>query len=427
MRRFFVQKLPTWLLGTLLTACVGAAVASGFTLSGTIPSSSLAAFCVSGLSCAILTLLCYSRKTVRAGIACGAVLAALLVIYANEIQLLTKETEHSLFLFLLIFVLTSLLLQQLGRTRAGIVVLFLTGSCVIAGARFLEFPVPMWSCILFPAASGGMFLYRASALGRQNAQFGAGKRFAGQGLLAALAALLLAYSIFGAVIYPLRPPTQELRLITRLQSMELLQRLGVSSVKTVFDPTLTAQKDPERTEYDSPQLPPDPSEQTDNRSDVPEEQMPPEAIPAEAIQYKLGHLSPLWLLLLIPVLICAAYLGRLCYKRHWQKRLQALSPENAILQYYGFFLSRFRRMGLLRQSFHTLREYEAAFPQRLEDFSVEAATFSSLTEIYERILYGGQAATEEERERFQLFYEAFYRNARKQLGAPAYYLRVFQF
>jgi hypothetical protein len=339
-----------------------------------------------------------------------------------------NETENSLFLYLLLEIVGSLVTFFLCRSRLGTLVLLLVGTLLISGAAFLQFPTPAWCILVFSLSCGAMLLYRVYLWGTKQAVLGKirVRRYVRQLLLLVLCCGVLAGGIFYLVIRPLNPPTQELRLITQLQSMEILERLGVSSVKTVLDPTLSADVPPEDTEYDKETAQQETQEQ-EELLEAPETQPETEEAAAEAVNYDLSKKSLLWLLLLIPLGVILLFVGRVLYKRHWHKWVQALPGEEAVVQYYQGFQKRLGKIGLGRTEFHTLREYAEEIAYQMEAFQVGEITFAQLTGVYEAVIYGGAVPTEEELEQFGAFYGQFYKNLRREVGTVKYYLQVFRF
>ena len=317
----------------------------------------------------------------------------------------------------LVVLCVALVCLALTRTRVGTAALWLLGSIVCAGAHFLEFPVPLWSLLLFSFASLGMFLWRsARAAVRQSDTAAAGTASAAvQMAVFSILALALAAGLWYGVVHPLSPPTRELKLITELRRMELLQVLGVSRTEIILE------TDPEKLT----ELPPEAQQEGDTPGEAPEDgvddagtdtaQTPPQpAVPepvgeaeAEAIGYELPE-SRLWLLLaLLPLAAFGVLALRHLRRRRWERAVQALPPEEAAVNYYRFFLSRLARAGLRRSGSQTLREFGRLHEGRLEPLFPETGDFAALTEAYERAWYGGGAVTQEERARFERAYRFF--------------------
>lgn len=310
---------------------------------------------------------------------------------------------------------------------AALFLLFLLGNLLGAGAHFLQFPAPGWAYVLFLPACGGLYLYRAYGAAVRRAVLGrvrAGQQLS-QLLALTLAALLLAGAGYWALIRPLDPPTQELRLIQRLRSMELLQVLGVSSVKTVLDPSLSASAPPDRTEFGSPppETPPEPELPEVTPPSAPAETLEP-AEAASPVNYPARtHLSRLWLLCLIPAAIALAVGLRGWHWRHFRKRLGAMEHGEALLRGYPVLLKKLGRACLARSKTQTLTEFSTESAAALEAFP----GFQEATELYQRVLYGASPVSDEAYMEFDNLLTAFRRDLRRELGTIKYYLQAFRF
>jgi hypothetical protein len=428
MRQYLKYRAADFLLLSCIAASLVFSVCTGFLLEDGLSSSPPVVFLLTALLEGSFFLFAYQRSTRVLGVLVGIALVVMAMVYARAFHPMENETENSLFVYLLLEVLVSLIAFFLCRSRLGTLVLLLVGSLLISGAAFLQFPTPMWCMLVFPLSCGGMLLYRVYLWGTRQAVLGKIRvgRYLRQMLLLVLCCGALAGGIFYLVIRPLNPPTQELRLITQLQSMELLERLGVSSVKTVLDPTLSADTPPERTEYDNETA----QQQEDQQQDLleaPETQPEQEEASAEAVNYDLSSRNLWWLLGLIPLAIVCVFVGRVLYKRHWHKQIQKLPREDTVVLYYHFFQKRFQKIGLGRTKFHTLREYAEETAYKMEAFQVEKVTFAQLTGVYEAVIYGGAVPTEDELGQFEAFYKQFYKNLRREIGTVKYYLQVFRF
>ena len=424
MRRYLYLHALDWVLCLLITMALAQTVCSGFELPGGLPGLSALMF-GSGLLLAVFVLLGYQRLLILLGSAAGLVLLVNGALFIRAYQPFRDETANGMFVFLLILFLTALLVYLLSRTRVGSIVLGLMGCVLCAGASFLEFPIPIWCLILHVFSASVLVLYRIYRASVEASDLGAGRlgAYSVQTILLCLTGLLMAAGLFLGVVRPLSPPTMELKLITVLKSMDMLEVLGVARTEIIFTEELVSDAEPEQTEYtNEPESPEDDSNAPDEEWTPPEE--PPEAAPSEAltIRYDFPKFNPLWLLLWFPLMIATSYGGRILWKRRWHSRLQALPREEAVLRYYRFFLSRLDRLGVKRTETHTLREFTADHAHQLQPFALDG-----LTEIYERVLYGGGSVSEAEYNLFEAAYAGFYRTLRRELGTPKYYLTAFRY
>lgn len=430
MGRYFKQKLADWLLCTAISVSLIPSICSGFVL--TDPwSRSIAVILV----CSLLLQLCFtllsrSKATIWLGIGIGGALAVAVFVWMRAAKPLSGGADNSLMIFALIQVLVPLLVYLLGRSRWGIAALFLTGTLICAGCHFLQYPAPDWCLYPFLGGTAALFFLRVYTVSVRKSELeqGGAHGYARQVLALCAVALAAAVGLYAAVIAPLQPPTRELKLISELRSMELLQVLGVSSTEIILDPDLTADVPLEELETDQdtpdeepeePQIPDEPEEPFSEAISSALEQA------ADAIRYDETVCSRLWLLLLIPAAVIAAYVLRYLDRRHWHRRVCALPPESAVVNYYHFFLSRLGRAGLKKQSGQTLREFASHITAQTEPFDACGVSFRSLTEIYEAVIYGRHAVSDGELRGFEQFYDAFYPALRRETGRLKYYLKAF--
>lgn len=440
MRSYLKHKLADTLLCIALTVSLVPTVCSGFALTGRWQQSLLAAALCSAVLQVVFTLLSRRRVTVRLGIAAGAVLAAAAFAYMRAVSPLSDEASNSAFIFALVQIVTALLVFLLSRTRLGVAVMFLVGNLICAGSHFLLFPAPAWCFYLFLAAVFVLFLHRVCTVSAAKAELGAVSvpKYLRQTALLLVVGFGAALGLYFGVVAPLAPPTQELKLITELRSMELLQVLGISGTEIILDPELTSEAPPEDTELGD--------ESGEEESDAPDglEETPSPKTPdtsktlgqqisntlqeaAEAIRYDGFVWSRLWLLLLIPLAIAAAYGLRVYRKKQWRKRVRALPREDAVANYYRFFLSRLGRAGIKKSPDSTLREFAENAGKQMEPFETGGVRFGALTAVYEQVLYGRHSVSDEEYTAFERFYDGFYPALRREVGTAKYYLKAFIF
>lgn len=427
MKQYLLDHLPDWLLGGLATLSLVLTVCSGFELAEGFYSRALPVLAISlGLGL-LFQLLSYHKWATGLGIAAGVLLFLEAMVLCRAVNPLQNEQESSLLIFWLTELVTALLVFLLSRSRAGSIGLFLLGNLLGAGAHFLQFPAPGWAYVLFLTACGGLYLYRAYGAAVRRAVLGrvrAGQQLS-QLLALTLAALLLAGAGYWALIRPLDPPTQDLRLIQRLRSMELLQVLGVSSVKTVLDPSLSASAPPDRTEFGSPppETPPEPELPEVTPPSAPEE-TPEPAEAASPVNYPpRTHLSRLWLLCLIPAAIALAFALRDWHWRRFRKRLCAMEHGEALLRGYPVLLKKLGRAGLVRNKTQTLTEFSAESAAALDAFP----GFQEATALYQQVLYGASPVSDAEYMEFDNLLTAFRRDLRRELGTIKYYFQAFRF
>jgi hypothetical protein len=429
VRKHFYGRGGEFLLALGCSVGLTAAIASGFELEDVWSGRGAVILLLSALVLALCDLAAYRRWLTGVAIALGLGGGVSVVVYCQSHHPLTEESANSTFLYLLITLLTALLTYLFSRSRLGSVALFLGSILLTAGASFLQFPVPLWSVILSPAAALGLYLCRSGRLGSGKAQVGmfSPRKSWVQSLALCLISLALAGGIYGGIIRPLNPPTQELKLVTVLRSMESLRVLGVSSTRTVLEEDLTSTASPEE------QLSTNQQEEN-QQEDTPTPTPTPENGQLEddtqtgltAVSYETNELDLRWLLLLlIPLGILAVCLLALWRRKHWQRKVEAMEPEQAVLAYYQHLLKKLARMGIRRPEGQTLRRFAQEQEEKIAPFRVGHHTFLWLTQQYEAVFYGGITPSPETLRGFRLVDQQLYPNLRKELGPVAYYLKGF--
>ena len=437
MRQYIKQRFGDWLLCLVIAASMTEAICSGFVLEEGAYCSAVMIFALSVAVQGLFQLISYRRRFVVIGITAGVLIAAAAVIIIKTTQPVPNEAASSRLIFTLIFSAASLLVFLLTRTRTGTVALFLLGTIICAGAYFLQFPIMLWSFLLFEIAVFALFFFRmytASLLKTDIGKVRTGAYMLQMGVVC-IAAFAIAGGIYIGVVSPMDPPTRELKLITRLQSMMLLEVLGVSDTKVIFDSELASQQTPDTTEFTSdtgdeqnesigdafPQI----ESQTDGK-DLPDYLSDVQQV-LDTVNYGFLRTKYMWLLLLIPFTIVVSYSLRLFFRKRWHRQIQSLPREDAAANYYSFFLKCFKRLGMQRQSWHTLQEYVENNELQMQVFSADDVSFASLTNTYEKVFYGGGSISVNEYKQFVAFYNSFYNNLRRELGSLKYCLRIFQF
>ena len=450
MIKYIKSRLPDWLLCTLMSAALSSAVCSGFEMESPGKDSIAALFGAALIISLIMTALAYRRALTGIGIACGAALAVASVAYLKTVHPLADESAHAGFIFALVCIITGILVFLLSRSRLGIVVLFIAGDLIGAGAHFLQFENPLWSFLLFAAAVLIMFFYRVYIISLVNADMGRVRtgKYMTQTVAVCLAAALIASGIFAGIVRPLDPPTHDLKLIRVLKQMDMLEVLGIYNVKTVLNPFKDSSETPDKPEYSNQKgeeesdamdgQDQDQQEENDDAMTDPDLQIKADAIKYAFKEYHLGWLIPLAVI----ILIAAAAAAAVSRRRRWRRAVQALSNEELALNYYPYFLRCMEIAGLEKPPQQTLNEFAESAAHELEAFEcagngggdadgtdtdAERVSFAALSEIYERALYGDMDVSDDERALFERFYDGLAVGLKERMGMFKYLLNYIRF
>lgn len=439
-----------WILLAVWASCFAQAVCSGFVLQDPVSASVWLLLLICAAWQAFLLFMRGGKIRLCLEIGLLIVLFAWAVYYAGSHQILKDEKSASVFITGFIVVTASLLTFWMARGRVGIMVMGIIGIFVIAGAGFLKFPIAGWVFPVYVTVAALLYLLRYYRVSASRAQAGNLRAllFIRQGCLLCLVAAALAGVLYLGVVRPLHPPTRKLQLIERLEQMNLLKVVGVSSERLVFVPDKTSDQTPDDTKYDRDEAdnqnektksgpkeePSAQDEQKQNQnasSDAQKQKQQPQQKNTKPAQQVTYFKNNIWKILL-PVILAAAaviscYLIRLYRLKKWQERLLHGERTAAVVQYYQFFLNRLKKIGLGKADHITLQEFAAVSAVHLEPFQAGDADFKTLTEIYEKVVYGSASVSEEELQYFTDFYQVFHRNLRREIGTLKYYLTVFRF
>lgn len=441
MLQYMKNRIWDWILCTGISLGLVYPVFAGFVLKDAL-SPDIFGVCVLLLAEQLfLTLVSRNRKLTAAGIIIGICLLAAFVLFSRRGNPFLHESSMSLAITLFITVLTGLLVFLAARTRPGTAVLFLLGFLVIAGSRFLRFPVKNWSFLLFLFCVFLMFLYRNYALTIRQVQTGKVRvhRYMMQSILICLIGLGISGGIFAGIVRPMNPPTRQLKLITRLERMDLLKVVGVSTTKTVLNPDMAADSRTDssasgnkkkstnagnrRNQEKQSDSRKNSTRSSGARSNTDRDQNRTQA--SRQMHYDIHQVRIPWIPILIAAVIAAAFIGRMLHRRHWEHRIQNLSNEDGVVNYYRYFLFGLSRCGYRKPENHTLLEYARNMEHEMQAFSDGDDTFSELTDIYCRTVYGRQPVSDREYQMFVRFYRNFRRNLRRETGFFRFLVKYF--
>ncbi len=395
---------------------------------GSLPTMLLTALLVQ----TILFLLAYRKQTAVCGTAVCAVLSAAAIAYIHSLNVSEPEagsgaeaaavgaspvyTEERYYYVILI--VTALVIFLLTRRRWGAAVLFFCGVFGLGAIAFLEYGASPAAYIIFMLGTAVSFIYKGyqkNALETDTVEVNLKGWFCIAAALSAIACLI-AVLLVVTVIRPLDPPTRQLRLITVLETLPVVEKMGVSSEMYVFDDqkttentnddTMTSNSEGEE-ENDTPD-----EEDTEGQNDRTDQKMSlngigsaTAAVVAQAVRYT--NEDRRWLKALI---IAAAAIAALLSAKYMKRRLDygawcGKPAREAVLDGYAFYRKKLGRLGIKRAGDETLFEYADRNRTQLERFESRAetvkGTFADMTGIYVRTYYGGLAPTGEEAQIFR--------------------------
>ena len=436
LKNYARLRLFDWLFCSLLTAGLSANILSGFELDNTISGNLL--FLI--LSAAGLQLICffglYNRRTALALSGIFVLVLAGVIVYVRKADIFGDDASFSPQIISIVLILVSLATALLSVSRAGILFLLASGTMISASAAFLQFPVMRSGLFLFLVSAILLFLYRVFCITRNNTTGGSARsarfeyQFVIQIILITIAGLLLSFSVFFLVIRPLNPPTDELKLIEKLEQSRIIERTGIATVYTFPNFALRSQEETDNSQTgNEPEASDDPdklsqdSDTLDKEQDEGKVREKPEN--AYAIRYDLFH-DYWWIIACLIILaICLPFLIRELLRKRWYTALLKMDRESQIVNLYAYFLRLFEKLHILREKDTTLREYADRQARTMEPYNTPDTDFRELTDIYTRISYGRHKASSEETERYHSYYRGIRNRIRKETGFIRFMLKYF--
>ncbi len=436
MRQYLRYGYWDWIMCTLISIGLSMNILSGFIIDD-LDQRVPMLIVVSAAITFVCLLAAFNRASSIAGILVGIALAIVLLVFSWRSSMFSNDEGNETLIFYIVSVLMALAVFLICRRRAGIIVLFIAGNIVCAGASFLEFPCRLWAYLLFLAATAAIFFYRTYVCSVLQSRSGK-VRFKGfmlQNVCMVLVALVLTCGIYYGIVRPLDPPTDDLTLIQRMMSFELLETLGVSQTRTVLDENRysTQEPDDQRTtrereesrqeEIEAAQNLPEDTEEQDMGSEI--DTAPETTTPAQAITYALKHYWWVLVIIIAAIIVFLILLRRYLRKR-WLATIDGLSREDGVYNLYRFFLFGIARSGYKRAPNLTLEEFWELRKNQLSKFDTDGVDFGQLTETYRKVYFGRQPVSEAEYADYLKYYSGFHQHVRKEGGFWRYLILYFR-
>ncbi len=432
IKRYFVRSLPEWALCVAAGAALCGNVLEGFILPEELYTAWLPMILLSMVLLAVLYAISYSRKTILIGIPLLLAAAVLAVVVCGQrgISLLeTAVAEDNTGLWGLVCCVTVLVVFCLTRTAGGTAVLCLFGTLANGWICLSLYPFSVPCLVVFLVSSlallalvryrRGMLLYSTKRSGWNV--------MAGISLAMAGASVLLGSVLWFGLIAPMNPPTQDVNLLTKIVSLEVLERIGVSKTEILLDENQYSDEmdedfdalTDEMEEETEDELEEDPEEEAG--SDQYDEDTPvPEGV-TQALRdglYGLIEENPALVILLgslLVLLVAAAIACFLLRHRLWVMWLQRNTPDRN--RQADILYHRLRRklplLGMPSAGTDTPLEYAERIQRQTALLDEDGMSWMELSEVFSRLCYGGIAVTEEECEGFLRYYRNFCRQAGK--------------
>ena len=373
------------------------------------------------------------------GIACVGGIFAAIVCSPSAFM---ADTEETYFYAALVCVLVPLLSFGLTRSHVGCVLYFAIGAFICAWMQFFyEFYEIVWT-LLFVICSLMLVVYKnyqqsaRRATSVRTLSFSAGAIVA---LCAAGASVGIACIVWFGIIAPLDPEALEIKLIEEYRALETIEVVGTSDEEMTPNMELASELLTDRTRTTDDLL----------EDELGTEMPAPEDDPEAGESQSSGMFSGLnidsvietfesitdveetypWhllLLILIPLAIIAYFVGRRVYRTVRLRNIQKLSLEEQVQAIYLFIMKKLQHLGFRVPEGSTLREFADNNEESLREFrEVSGVSFTQLTALYTTCVYGRQGVAQQGADSMALFYQGFWKAARKKLGNFAYFIKSF--
>lgn len=420
-------KLHGWdfLLTVLIAVGMHLNTFSAFIIKESYMTNYPLVFVVTTAVMALMYVIGYDRRNTILG-AAGWVLFLLgWIIYlrVNDLIDLTEGADETIPAFWTIVLFGTAAIYLLTRSRKVLYAAAPVGLLFCGIFRFLEYPVSTLGLFLFVAALLMEILFLTYKDSLLTAAYGNYRisHFVMQSIAIATVVIMLATGVFYGIVKPLDPPTQDLKLITRLMQFDILELLGVASTQEVRDPN---QDNDEQDDDDPPDEEEEEKDEDEKDNEEDETKESDEKIDASTMSYKDRDHTVYWVTALIVLALAAPFVVKYALRARRRRRLSGLDASNQAAFVYDFFLDRLKRLGIGKSDDQTVLEYAELQEGVLENFTAaDGTTFSDISEIFSHFLYSKVPVTEDEAKRFLAMYDSFYKNARAFTGPWRYLLK----
>jgi len=433
IKRYIIHAVPEFILCLVAAVALTVNVLQGFKLTDRMYTSYGMFIVVTAIVLAALFLVCYSSRTKLIGIPVLIGIAAVLVVVCYQLGYSLLETdviEDNWGTCVLVMIVIAVLVFAASRTRLGSGIFAIAGAITHAWICVCLYDFSVWALAVFLLAAGVQFLYTRyrHQIIHADARKHAFLPLMGTSVVVVVLAITLSAGVWFGIIAPTEPPTMDITLVTRVVSIEVLERVGISKKTVLLDRSNMADT-PDDYETDSDELNDEQEEEEEgmeNSSPEDDASLNDDLLTGQnqnIFTNTLGGYSirdyPVLLILLI-VVIAAAVVGLITrFQMRHKIRLKKLSEKDRDEQVrlmYHLFRSKMKRMGISG----ALYDSPVRSAEHLKDKTVlldeGGPTWLELSEIFSRLAYGGISPGEEEYDSYVTFYHNFWKACRKICG-----------
>lgn len=382
----------------------------------------------------LLFIAAYNRRNVIIALS---VCVAAGVLYGFGIASGQIEPEGTIALYYLMTFLFSGAVFLLTRTRPGAVVAAVLGTLVIAACQFLQYGEFGTALLIYLFASACLVIgrrYRVYALETHSGR-PAVRQAAGASAVFCAVAIALSLLVFFAVVRPLDPPTRELKLLTRIESLEISHQLGISSHIYLQDPDkTTTQTNDDETLTNNPGT----DEQQQNQPDTaPQDSSQPSpdvfddgAVgqdAATAVRYTARDWRWLYALITVAAAVTAAILGKKWLRRRKLRRMMSGGRTEQVVRMYNYLLRMLKFSGMPKQDGETVHEFNRKIHRRADALFRQKNAMSLMSGAFNAAVYGGREPSDAAYDMFVQCCTDFPVYFRRKFGRRRYLKYYFRF
>ncbi len=436
IKRYILHALPEFILCLICAVSLDINVLQSFRLTDQMYASYGLFLLVTGIVLAALFMINYGQRTRIIGIPVLIIAAVLAVLVCHRMGFSVVETdviENNWGVCWLVVVIVALLTFIASRTQVGSTIFAIAGAIAHAWICVCLYDFSVWALVIYLVAA--MILYLYSRYRHQVLNVHSSSHsflpLIGSSLVAAIISLALAAAVWFGVLEPMHLPTADVTLVTKVVSIEVLEKVGISKKTVQLDRNTYADVPDEDYEKETNQQN---EQEQDGRSQEGEDETIPEIDAPEMddtntqqdesiltrlagmfsdVQRKIMFI----ILVIIVALLAAASIARFVLRhRIWLERLKKKERDEQIRLMYCLLQ---KKMALLK--IRTFR-YESPLrgAERIREQTMlmdeGGPTWLELSEIFSRLVYGGISPTEEEYNRYVRFYNKFWKVCRKMCG-----------
>lgn len=435
---FMRGRLAEVIVLTVASAALFSTVTYGFHVEDSLRGAYAALVLLPLLLTLYLAAISYSPKTVVVGS------IALVVAFGVVAVAMSAFSGHAFFydeygnvgFFVMLGTVVTVLGYVMTRRKA-LAYLYAVGGCFACGlVQFLYRNGLVVQLLLFILAAGVLCVVCANrAESRRIATDAVPVRqylACGAGIVGI--SLLAACAVFALVVFPLNPPAQELKLITKYYSLETVPVRGEQAVEHKENDELVSQNEVEgdkqtNLENDSTE------EVTGDQSDDSSVGNEGEGVfgsqgfnisgfgeETTASDYFNELARWLFVVPLVLLVLAAVILAKVLLRRHRLKTIAALPVRERVQAFYHFFDRRLPTLGVPRDTTATPLEHAQASANTVSllEQGAQEATFLQLAQAYCSCVYGGATPSEADASCGARLAAVFYKNARRFAGRAKY-------